>query len=63
MEHPFERKETASTITSFIFGQHAGSTGTVTADDPGNYKYGVRAEDALNQVVLGDGAPRLIVLP
>jgi hypothetical protein len=52
-----------STITSLFFGQHAGSTGTVTADDPGDYKYGVRAEDALSQAVLGDDDPRLIVRP
>ena len=44
-----------------IVAVHAGITVAVTAYDPGDYKYGVRAEDTMNRVGLGDDDPRLIV--
>ena len=56
----FEPKE-ISTTTQSAAGQHAGATGTMVPDDPGDYKYGVRAEDAFKQNILGDDDPRLIV--
>jgi hypothetical protein len=33
------------------------------AGEPGDYKYGIKAEDPLNKLVLGDDDPRLIVRP
>jgi hypothetical protein len=51
------------TTTSFFSGQHTGTTGTVIAHDPGDYKYGVQVENPLNHVLLGDDDPRLIVRP
>jgi hypothetical protein len=52
-----------TTTTSSTAGQHTGTTGATSADDPGDYKYGVRAEDPLIKHILGDDDPRLIVTP
>jgi hypothetical protein len=43
-------------------GQHAGTSPEITADAPGDYKYGVRAEDLDEGQQLGDDDPRLIVV-
>ena len=45
------------TTTQFSGGQHTGATGAVIPDDAGDYKYGVRAEDAHTQNKLGDEDP------
>jgi hypothetical protein len=47
--------------TSEVRGQHAGASPPMTAEDPGDYKYGVRLVDTANQKTLGDDDPRLIV--
>jgi hypothetical protein len=61
---PFRSQGTQFTTTTANFvGQHTGTTGSVTADDPGEYKYGVRAQDVSNQSTLGDDDPRLVVTP
>lgn len=43
-------------------GQHVGTSPTVTADEPGHYKYGVRSQDMDEERELGDEDPVLIVL-
>jgi hypothetical protein len=50
---------TADTIP--VSGQHTRTTGAMSADKPGDYKYGVRVVDSSNQQTLGDDDPRLIV--
>ena len=50
-----------STTTSNDLGQQTGATEPLIADTPGDYKYGVRAEDAATQVLLGEDDPYLIV--
>lgn len=47
--------------TPAVDGQHIGTSPEMSADDPGDYKYGVRVVDATNQQTLGDDDPRLIV--
>lgn len=49
------------TNTVISAGQHVGTTGAMSADEPGDYKYGVRADDVLGGTTLGDDDPRLIV--
>jgi hypothetical protein len=44
-------------------GSHDGATPPVSADQPGDYKYGVRAQDAATSAVIDDEDPRLIVRP
>ena len=49
---PFRNQGTHfTTTTTPVAGHHAGATGTVTADDPGEYKYEVRAEDVAGQTL------------
>lgn len=43
--------------------QHSGVTSAVYADDPGDYKYGVRATDLERHSLLGDDDPYLRVSP
>jgi hypothetical protein len=50
-----------TTTTTRTFGQHAGATGAMSADDPGDYKYGVRAIDLPSRMLLGDDDPYLEV--
>lgn len=56
-----------SQVTDFIAdtlpsqGTHSGTAGGMPADDPGDYKYGVRLEDLINKATLADDDPRLIV--
>lgn len=59
---PFRRQVTdfiADTLPSQ--GRHSGTAGGMPADDPGDYKYGVRLDDLINKVTLADDDPRLIV--
>ena len=42
-------------------GQHVGTSPIITADAPGDYKYGVHLEDVDDNRALGDEDPRLIV--
>ena len=61
---PFTSRATQlATTTLNIAGQHTGATGTMTAAEPGDYKYGVRAQDLSNQNTLGDDDPHLVVTP
>lgn len=41
---------------------HQGAMGPVTAEVPGEYKYGVKVEDPQSREILGDDDPKLIVL-
>jgi hypothetical protein len=50
------------TDTNPVGGQHTKTTGSMSADDPGDYKYGVRVVDSVKQTTLADDDPRLIVL-
>jgi hypothetical protein len=50
-----------TTTTQLSSGQHAGATGAAVPEDPKDYKYGVRAENAQTQFKLGDEDPTLIV--
>ncbi len=43
-------------------GQHVGTSPDVTADMPGDYKYGVRLKDLDEDRELGDEDPHLIVI-
>jgi hypothetical protein len=47
--------------TSSAQGQHIGTSGQMSADDPGDYKYGVRVIDSSIHETIGDDDPRLIV--
>jgi len=61
---PFGRQgNRLSTTTVPRSDQHVGMTEAKAADEPGEYKYGVRAEDLQEEVTLGDDDPRLIVMP
>jgi hypothetical protein len=61
---PFKGQSIAfTTTTGLSAGQHAGTTGAMSADTPGDYKYGVRAQDPVTQNALGDDDPRLVVTP
>lgn len=51
------------TTTANFPGQQTGTTGSVVAIDPGDYKYGVRAQNLSNKNMLGDDDPRLVVTP
>jgi hypothetical protein len=42
---------------------HQGATEPLTPDRPGDYKYGVRVEDAESGEIVGDDDPLLIVRP
>ena len=48
-------------ITDTPAGQQIGTSPAMSADDPGDYKYGVRVVDPVNHQVLGDDDPWLIV--
>lgn len=50
------------TLSGQAARQHSAATGIAFADNPGDYKYGVRAEDALNGQRLGDDDPMIVVL-
>lgn len=50
-----------TTTTQLSGGQHAGATGAMAPDSPGDYKYDVRVEDARTQTQLGNDDPHLIV--
>jgi hypothetical protein len=58
---PFVGAKQFTTTTIQSGGQHTGATGQAPADIPGEYKYGVRAEDSSSKNVLGDDDPHLIV--
>lgn len=58
---PPERFE-ISTDTALQDGQHIGLSEVLTADTPGDYKYGVRAQNLDEGKDLGDDDPHLIVL-
>jgi len=60
---PFRTQGTQFITTTLLTSnQHIGTTAAMSADDPGDYKYGVRAEDLSNQIILGDDDPRLVVV-
>jgi hypothetical protein len=48
--------------TPSVGRQQIATSQAMSADDPGEYKYGVRVVDAINQTTLGDDDPWLIVL-
>jgi hypothetical protein len=50
-----------STLSGEADGQHSATTGIVFADTPGDYKYGVRAEDMSTEKELGNDDPWLKV--
>lgn len=52
---------TITTTTQSHAGQHTGVTGAIAPNKPGDYKYGVRAEDAQTDEPLGEDDPYLIV--
>lgn len=59
---PFRSQDTEFiTDTRPIQGQHTGRTRGMSADDPGEYKYGVRIDDPINNLTLADDDPKLIV--
>src|SRR5579871_46421 len=43
-------------------GSHSGITEKLSADHPGDYKYGIRLVDSSKHSILGDDDPRLVVL-
>lgn len=47
--------------TPAVGGQHIGASSKMSADDPGEYKYGVRVVETTNQKTLGNDDPELIV--
>jgi len=49
-------------IVSGVHFNHTDTTSAVVANQAGDFKYGVRAEDARTGQQLGDDDPRLIVL-
>jgi hypothetical protein len=49
------------TFSGRITGQHIALTATMFADDPGDYKYGVKAENASTGALLGEDDPKLEV--
>jgi hypothetical protein len=49
------------TGTPEIIADHQAATDALRADEPGDYKYGVRVEDAESGEVIGDDDPVLIV--
>src|SRR5262245_36587599 len=57
----FEANEFRTT-TQADAGQHTGATGAMPPESPGDYKYGVRAEDTATQNKLGEDDPHLIVV-
>ena len=62
-KHPFgDQGSQFVTNTDLVGRQHTGSTGAMSADDPGDYKYGVRLVDSRDQKTLADDDPRLVVL-
>jgi hypothetical protein len=52
----------ATTLSGQVAGQHSAATTIAFADNPGDYKYGVRAEDASSGKQLGDDDPMIVVL-
>jgi hypothetical protein len=50
------------TDTPVFGGKHIVTSPEMSADDPGDYKYGVRVVNSANQHELGDDDPRLIVV-
>jgi hypothetical protein len=59
---PFQFQAGAfTTTTQSVQGQHSGATGAMAPDKPGDYKYAVRADDALTQSELGEDDPYLTV--
>jgi hypothetical protein len=51
-----------STLSSRIVGQHIAVTANMLADTPGDYKYGVKAEDPITGKELGEDDPKLKVV-
>jgi len=61
---PFQfQADEFTTTTQSDQGQHTGTTDEMAPDTPGDYKYGVRSEDARTQHRLGEDDPRLLVTP
>lgn len=50
-----------TTTIGVPFASHIGIINAGSATNPGDWKYGVRLQDNLNQTVLGDDDPHLIV--
>jgi hypothetical protein len=48
-------------VPTDVIVDHQGVIGPVSAEEPGDYKYGVRLEDAESGEKIGDDDPRLIV--
>ncbi len=59
---PFRHHATDLIVdTASHLARHSGRTSSMSADDPGDYKYGVRLDDATTKAVLADDDPWLIV--